>query len=820
MKIFKKILFYIALSLVVLVLSFGGAVFLFKDSILKQFIDEANKNLGTPIQIGRIDISAWRDFPNLAITFVDVYVEDSHPGIYPLLTAKTVSFSLNAMDAMNGKYSIRGLKIDQSETHLKVDEKGQNNFTILKKTESTGATIGFDLHKVKLIKTKVIYQDLQLLQHHIFESEDLITSIKSTNDIYDIESEGDVTIGKIGIKNLSLLEKKKFDVEAVIKYDDENKNVGIEKSKLSLGRSAFELEGEYNFKGRDFINVKLKGKDTDVQTVLSLLPESLTAKVKDYESRGEIYFSLAMKGEVKRPLMSVEFGCKNASIFHPDYKSRIEEANLEGSFATTSFTDFSRAELFLKNFSGKLNGKKFKANLSVQNFDDPYVSLDFKGEADAASIQNFYPIENVRDISGEIIADFSFVGKASLLKHKATAQQAQASGNIDLKNIAFVSGKQNIHFENINGALHFNRNDIAMSNVSGRLERSDLLLNGFLKNVITFLLFEDQPIGIEADLKSDFLDLDQLLSLGIGVSGSENFGFAISPNLHLNFNCDVKRMKYKRFSPRQVKGDLLVKNQVAVSRHLTFNGMGGSVEGGGIVDAKNKKVIDVSSSFKLNGIYIDSVFYVFENFYQDFIGAKHLKGQANADLSFEMSLNENLKLFSETLTADISALIKNGELNNFEPMQKLNRYIDDKTLNQLRFADLKNDIHIEGKKIYIPQMEVRSNASDITLSGTHSFDQTIDYRIVAPLRSKKQIDPDEAFGAIEETGGQTKIFLKIIGTTNNYEVKFDKEATKKKIVSDLKKEAKELKDAFLNRGAKRKKEVELQKDEYFDWDKE
>jgi len=66
--------------------------------------------------------------------------------------------------------------------------------------------------------------------------------------------------------------------------------------------------------------------------------------------------------------------------------------------------------------------------------------------------------------------------------------------------------------------------------------------------------------------------------------------------------------------------------------------------------------------------------------------------------------------------------------------------------------------------------------------------------------------------------GQSKIFLKIIGTTDNYDVKLDKEATKKKIVSDLKKEVKELKEAFQNRGIKKKKEVELQKDEYFDWD--
>ena len=89
---------------------------------------------------------------------------------------------------------------------------------------------------------------------------------------------------------------------------------------------------------------------------------------------------------------------------------------------------------------------------------------------------------------------------------------------------------------------------------------------------------------------------------------------------------------------------------------------------------------------------------------------------------------------------------------------------------------------------------------------------------IAPLRSKKKIDPDEAFGAIEETNtGSTKIFLKIIGTTDNYSVIYDKEAVKKKIVSDLKKEVVELKEAFKLKGKIKKKEIELQKDDYFDW---
>jgi hypothetical protein len=210
---------------------------------------------------------------------------------------------------------------------------------------------------------------------------------------------------------------------------------------------------------------------------------------------------------------------------------------------------------------------------------------------------------------------------------------------------------------------------------------------------------------------------------------------------------------------------------------------------------------------------------VFENFYQTFIEGKHLKGQAFAGVTLEMTLSEKLKLISKTLTSDISATIKNGELNDFEPLQALNKYLDDGSLSKLRFADLKNEIHIENETIFIPQMEIKSNATTIQLSGTHTFDQHINYRVVAPLRSKKTIDPDEAFGAIEDTGkGQTRVFLKITGTTDDYKVSYDQEAVKKKIVSDLKKEVKELKEAFQLKGKKKKKELELEKDEYFDWD--
>ncbi len=115
-------------------------------------------------------------------------------------------------------------------------------------------------------------------------------------------------------------------------------------------------------------------------------------------------------------------------------------------------------------------------------------------------------------------------------------------------------------------------------------------------------------------------------------------------------------------------------------------------------------------------------------------------------------------------------------------------------------------------------MEVRTNVTSIKISGTHTFDQRIDYRLIAPLRNDKNVTSVEAKQALEEDGsGQSKLFLKIVGTADDYRVVYDSESVKKKIATDLKNEVQELKEAFKNKGTKEKKEVELEEDEYFDW---
>lgn len=823
MKTLRKVLFYLLLIITVSITVLVVSVYLFKDQIIKEFIREANKSLNTPVKIGKTEVSVFHDFPNISIVFTDVYIEDSHPGQYPLLTASSISFQLNALDVWQGNYQVRGLKIFESETNLKVNQKGVTNFNIFKKVQKGDtSTVKFELKNVSLADSRVRYIDRSANQEHDFFSERLTASIYTANDIYSIEADGNVRTNKIKVGKNNYFLDKEFQLKTSMMYDDENKSLSLTPSQIKTGNAQFELQGSYTWKQKKQIDIACHSKKGDIQTLLSLLPSEFSKHIEKYQSRGEVYFNAEIKGEMserKSPGISLEFGFTNTTIFHPDYNAQINNASLTGSFASKSLTELSTTALVLKEINGEFNKEKFTADLVVQNFSDPDVIFNFKGKLDVNSLLNFYPIENVSSPAGTITADISFEGNLALLKKRATAQQTSTRGSLILDSISMSYGKENIELKNISGTLQFNNNDLALSDVTGSIGKSDFKLNGFFKNIVTFLLFENQPIGIETDLSSQHLELDELFALGFASQQpSEDYHFTISKNLYLNFNCDVKSLNYKRFKAHEIMGDLLVKNQVAVSRNLSFESMGGSLSLTGIVDAQVADSIEVASAFKLEHVSVDSVFYVFENFNQNFIEARHLKGNATADVTLDFILDKNLKLYNKSLVADISAVIQKGELNNFDPLKKLNKYVDDETLSQLRFADLKNEIHIENKTIYIPQMEIRSNATVMQISGTHTFQQHIDYKIVTPLRNKKVIDIEEAKGAVEEMEGKSKLFLKITGTTDNYRVQYDTEAVKKKIISDLKKEVQELKNTFRNKGKKKEKELELEKEDYFDWE--
>ena len=162
--------------------------------------------------------------------------------------------------------------------------------------------------------------------------------------------------------------------------------------------------------------------------------------------------------------------------------------------------------------------------------------------------------------------------------------------------------------------------------------------------------------------------------------------------------------------------------------------------------------------------------------------------------------NNNFEADFSTLSANSDIIIANGELVNFEPIMTLSGYVKVSELEHIKFSTLQNSVLIKDSKVYIPQMDIKSSAFNITTSGTHRFDNYFEYKLKVNLseiltaKFQKARKDDDDFGVIENDGeGGTNIFLSIIGTPEDYKVKYDKRFALVNIRKDLEKEKTVLK---------------------------
>ena len=825
-EFFKRSLIFLGLAWLLFAIAGGILVYLYQDQLVSKFVTEANKRIETPIHADKIKASWWKKFPDVSIVLSNVVVDGSLPGTTDTLaTAENIYCTFNAWEILQGNWIIDEIQMVNGSLFLVQTELGDNNYTIVTKDSlKQPKNSGFKLEKIELNEVSVTYLDLLRTQEYQLQAHDLMASLTSESSLYEIMLEGDITSEALLIDSRKYFENKPINMQGQITYHLENRKWDIQDTELAIDQSSFLVNGFYQ--GLDnTLDLGIKGHDTNIRTILSLLPAQVAGKFDKYSSKGDLYFSAQLSGsfsEGKNLETSIDFGCRNASFHHPKYEKGMEGVYLSGHFYSPQVSQLSKATLTLKNVKGIMEGRSFSGNLKVHNLEHYQIKGDFQGTFDLNSWQKFLPPGEVTSAEGEMQVDITFDGPVNYLKAANAIDKFKTSGEILIEDLSFNLAKNSLPFENFNGHFMFNGRDLAISGFNGTIGNSDFQLNGFFRNIIAFVFSKNQPIGIEADLRSKTLDLDELLTGSISapeetVMGKQTYtSFEINPRLALVFDCNVDKLKFRRFRGREIKGQVLVSNQVAEGKEISFSTMGGNISMNGRVDGSIQDHIRVYTKSSYQGIHIDSLFYVFENFGQDFLVDDHLKGQVFADLNTYMAFDNHLRFKSPDLVVNAGLIIENGELNDFAPLQKLSTYLDSQDLKHLEFADLKNSIQIKDREIFLPNMVVQSNLTTIAVNGRHTFDQDINYRLKVPIQ-KSQKDKDEYFGAVEDDGLSTNLFLKITGTTKDYQVVFDKDAVKNKIKQDLREEKWEFRQAVRDKGVNTDTQ-ELDEDDYFDFE--
>jgi len=228
--------------------------------------------------------------------------------------------------------------------------------------------------------------------------------------------------------------------------------------------------------------------------------------------------------------------------------------------------------------------------------------------------------------------------------------------------------------------------------------------------------------------------------------------------------------------------------------------LGGIISGNGFIVQNINKSLIARGSFNVVKIDANKAFTTFHNFGQNFLKAENLAGTLSGSLSLLLPLDSMLHPQIKSLTAEGKYILVKGGLINFDPVKQLSSFIELSELETISFEQLENDFFIRNNVLYIPQMDVKSSAVDLTVNGKHSFENNYEYHVkmlLSQILSKKRKNNKNntsEFGVVEDDGlGRTSLLLKIENKGEAVKVSYDIKAASSGIKNNIKKERQSLK---------------------------
>jgi hypothetical protein len=830
----------IALTLLIVLLSIipilYGTVWFFGKEIRQYVISQLNRQLAVEIEVDDVQFSVIRQFPRASLLFENVTIYENYPNRKKeLLTAKEIFLVFNIRDILNRNYTISEIVIHHGNANLFIDKKGRTNFTILKDSheqEATADSISLDLQAIRLNEVNVVYNDLETdvqIRSTIKEAQ---VAGNFKEDRYDLKWKAESFIEELTYDRVNYIKQRNVLTDAAMHVNNTTSEYAFSKGLLTISGIDFDVQGNIRNKETSMeLHLQINGSRMDVRSFLSLLPESVHEYTKEYKSTGKFYFNTTISGELSEkesPLVDVRFGIENGSVYTSGISEGLEQLNCKGQFSNGKGRNASTSVLQVSTFSAMLGAQPVKATFELINLQDPLLSLSVHGNIDLSKLSTLLPVEAVENIKGYAFANATFSGKLTSLNSKESILQSKSSGQVKLSGIAIELKGAPDTYTIEEGLFKLEGNDFIAENLTGSAGDTKIKVNGTLHRFMPFILLPDEHLHITGKIESPNLDLEKVFFTSRNEERIDSSGFIFSERLSMDMQLAVNRLKLYKFNAADVNGTFTLKNRVLKAEQLHLKTMDGEIWLNGEMNNAVKNKIMMVCDAQLKQINITQLFYQCGNFGQQELTDKHLKGKLDTRIQLASVWNTDFDCDLSKVAASADITITNGELNNYEPMMALSKYADVNDLRNLKFDKLQNSIYIKDQTIFIPQMDIRNNALNISMSGTHTFENYLDYRVKVKLsdvlRKKRNKPVNNEFEEEDTESGGLYIYLHMTGPLGNLKITYDKLSVRKKIKESIKTEQQNIKDVFRKEFQteedKKLKEEEKKQDEEVNWEED
>jgi len=807
---FRRLIIWI--SGVVLFLFMAGIVIsvLYGDKIKEGIIYALNENLNVKVEVSEMDFSIFSHFPFASVTLINIKVhepEQFESGEL-LLHAERFSLLFNVFDVMRGKYILQKTEIKSGELQIRYNENGDGNFKVWKNDTTLSNHVNLDLENILLSRVNVRYVHSKNSREYFFLIDESRMRVSMDDETISIHANADLIIEKLLSDKIPLISQKKSTVRLNLTVQNETGTYSFSDSRITVSGLDLLLNGTLvegdNFSDYD---LTIKSDHADLISLLSVIPHKFIDNLSEFNFRGNAFFEMSIRGRAGKnsaPEIKAAFGTRNSMMKPVGNEIKLEQIHFAGNYISRNKKSGRNDVLEIKDIKASLNGKAISGYVKIENLKDPVMHIEASATADLAMLSRFFKPEIIDFMRGDIeFRNAKFSGTLSNLKTYAS------SGSIVWKNGMLKLTAKPTVISNIEANLAMQKNQLKINLLSGNTSQSDFSFSGDLKNFFGYFFRKNEILSVDAAFQSSNLNLNEILEKDKSTSRNDTiYKIRFADDISFVLRTSVDRIVFNKFEAGEVRGDVSMKNRILKADQLQFKSMEGSVLLAGTMQQLSNDSLLIKCNASINKVNTTELFYEMGNFNQQIITDKHLRGSVSAEINMNSKWSTTLQCNAQTLYADAVITIENGELINFTPMLALSKYVKGADLNDIKFSTLSNRIEIKNRQVLIPQMEINSTAMNLILSGTHSFDNIIDYHLqllLSQLLGRKVKNLNTEFGTIgEDNLGKTRIFISMKGDASNPKFAYDSKGAKEKIASDIKKEKETLKEILKEEFGKKK----------------
>jgi AsmA-like C-terminal region/Protein of unknown function len=439
----------------------------------------------------------------------------------------------------------------------------------------------------------------------------------------------------------------------------------------------------------------------------------------------------------------------------------------------------------LRNFSGEWQGLPVTSDkIIVTDFTNPLLVCDLKSGFALTRLNTFFTNSSLNLEGGDALINISYKGPIK----KNTSDNSFVNGSVIIKNGLINYTPRNIPLKNVNGTLIFLNSDVLVQKLQCQVLNNQVVMDGTAKSLLSLMNTEPNKVVLDWNIYSPSLNLASFIPLlkarknitTANRSGNiKNLSQKIDEVLEkgsINVNLKADKLIYKKFDANNAIANFTILQNSWELQKVSLQHAGGQMDISGSLIDQRANYHHAKINVQLKEVDVSKTFAAFNNFGQDGITSKSIRGKLSSVTKINMNLDDDGNVYPSSVEGQVDFQLKNGALADYEPIMKIQDVVFKKRdFSNVMFAELKNRLEIKKTEVIINRMEIQSSVLSMFVEGIFSTAGNTNISIQLPLSNLKKRDKTyvpENLG-IDKKGGMSIFLRGTPGPDGNVKFKYD-----------------------------------------------